>query len=124
MVGNAAAIISAFILTIAGWLIWSWYATWLDVNFLWKYVALLVSVITVPLALIALPVEWVWHGRPDVAVGAAVWGLIAVAIAFIGEKISGKSRGEMKVVGNIGFMAAVVVIIIDRAIYLARHIFG
>lgn len=49
---------------LGGILMVGWYIAWLDAHLLWRYLASLVGILTIPLIPIAVLIEWVWHGWP------------------------------------------------------------
>ena len=49
---------------IGGLAMLGWYIAWLDDYFLWRYVAYFIGFFTFPLVLVAVLVEWLWHGWP------------------------------------------------------------
>jgi hypothetical protein len=49
---------------LGGLLMAGWYIVWLDTYFLWRYLANMVGILTVPLIPIAVLIEWLSHGWP------------------------------------------------------------
>ena len=63
-----------------------WYVNWLGVHFLWRYVADVLGVLTIPLIPIAVLIEWLWHGWPT----EVMWWLILASAGMILSGLAGR----------------------------------
>jgi len=61
-----------------------WYMEWLDINFLWRPVALVGGIITFPIIPIATIIEWLWHGWPSDITVAFIFTTRGILTSFIG----------------------------------------
>lgn len=121
MFANLCAIFSGALMLISGWVVWSWYAGWLDKYFLWKYLAYLVSVPTAPFAFIALIIEWIWHRFPFTPMLAVGGMVLSVIVITVGGAIARVDANGMAARSNVGMVLGIVVVIVYQAIYWVGH---
>lgn len=122
MIGKLFAVLSGFILTISGWMLWSWYVSWLDKYFLWEYIALLISIPTLPLMPVAIVIESIWHSIPMVVMSGIFWIIVAFLLGLAGGRISKIPPSEMGARSHAGIIAAIVLIVINQGIMLINKL--
>jgi len=71
-----------------------WYIEWLDVNFLWKYVAYFIGFITIPLLPLAVLIEFFWHSWPKEVTFAFIANISGIIILTVSGILYSKVKSK------------------------------
>lgn len=75
-------------------LAWGWYIEWLDVNFLWQYVAYFIGFVTIPLLPLAVLIEFFWHSWPKEVTFAFIANISGIIILTISGILYNKVKNK------------------------------